>query len=84
MKVIYHRKFKKALQKQPIKTQKKFIKCLHLFVTDQYHYSLNNHQLQGEYKGLRSLNVTGDVRAIYEVVGETVYFIKIGTHSELY
>ena len=42
-------------------------------------------RLKGEYKGLYSLSVTGDIRALYKRDGEAVIiFAFIGTHSQLY
>lgn len=41
--------------------------------------------LTGEYAGLYSINITGDIRALYKKVGDTyAIFGFIGTHSQLY
>jgi mRNA-degrading endonuclease YafQ of YafQ-DinJ toxin-antitoxin module len=41
--------------------------------------------LTGEYAGLYSINITGDIRALYEKIDESyVIFGFIGTHSQLY
>lgn len=41
--------------------------------------------LTGEYAGLYSLNITGDIRALYEKIDDAyVIFGFIGTHSQLY
>ncbi|MFH1192383.1 MAG: hypothetical protein V1655_02815 [bacterium] len=45
---------------------------------------LNNHPLSGKLNGLRSINVSGDCRAIFEEKLEDIIFIAIGTHSQLY
>lgn len=45
---------------------------------------LRNHPLKGKLKGYRSINITGDWRAIYFVSGEDVIFAELGRHSELY
>jgi mRNA-degrading endonuclease YafQ of YafQ-DinJ toxin-antitoxin module len=55
-----------------------------LFAEDRFHSQLNNHSLNYPYKGCRSINISGDVRAIYEEVPEGILFIRIGSHSELY
>jgi len=58
---------------------------LRLFATDPFHPLLNDHSLRGEYQNQRSINITGDVRIIYEMVSQDVAkLIDIGTHSELY
>ncbi len=56
-----------------------------MFLENPFHPLLKNHALSGEYSNYRSFNVTADIRAIYEPIdSETVIFINIGTHSELY
>ena len=46
---------------------------------------LNHHKLTGELAGFHSINVGGDLRALYrEYEDNTVVFEKIGTHSQLY
>lgn len=47
---------------------------------------LRNHSLSGKYKGCRSINVSGDWRAIFREYkgGAVIYFEMLGTHSELY
>ena len=84
MEPIYHRNFKKQLQKLPVKTQDKFEDRIELFLKNQFHPLLNNHSLTGEYTGCRSINITGDIRAIFFTKPDTVIFIDIGSHSELY
>ncbi|HCB35504.1 MAG: hypothetical protein A2W52_02165 [Candidatus Taylorbacteria bacterium RIFCSPHIGHO2_02_49_25] len=84
MHIAYHRNFKKTLRKQPQKIQKRFLTALRIFVADQFHYSLNNHALGGEFKGIRSFDITGDVRVHYEEIEDGVVLLKIGTHSQLY
>ncbi|MDO8564440.1 MAG: type II toxin-antitoxin system mRNA interferase toxin, RelE/StbE family [bacterium] len=56
-----------------------------LFETEPNHPLLHNHALQGDRRGQWSINITGDWRAIYEFQDEnTVIFIDIDTHSNLY
>ena len=45
---------------------------------------LNNHPLKGAYASCRSINVGGDLRAIYEINNDRIVFRLIGTHAELY
>lgn len=84
MSIYYSKKFKKSLRKQSISIQDVFYEKLALFRENQFQYSLNNHALSGELKGLRSFNVTGDVRVHYEEVSGDIILIDIGTHSQLY
>jgi mRNA-degrading endonuclease YafQ of YafQ-DinJ toxin-antitoxin module len=49
---------------------------------------LNNHALVWKYMWFRSINITGDFRAIFIEKSNNTYdfveFIDIGTHSALY
>ena len=46
---------------------------------------LNNHALTGDRHGYRSINITGDLRALFSwVEKDTVLFTDIDTHSNLY
>ncbi|MFH1584952.1 MAG: type II toxin-antitoxin system mRNA interferase toxin, RelE/StbE family [Patescibacteria group bacterium] len=85
MRVFFHRSFDKKYRKLRLGEKKKFKERLGLFLTDPFCPILNNHALTGKYKGSRSINVTGDLRAVYDIVGrEAVLFVDIDTHSNLY
>ena len=52
---------------------------------DPFNDALNNHALQGKYTGMRSINISGDLRAVYELVGkDTAYFVDLDNHNNLY
>lgn len=62
-----------------------FIDRAELFLKDPRSKQLNNHALGGNYAGYHSINVTGDVRALYLKRGDQyILFAFIGTHSQLY
>jgi len=84
MKIVFHKKFNKKFEKLPQKTKEKFYEKLTLFEINQFDQGLNNHRVNYPYLGCRSINITGDIRALYEAIADTVTFIYIGTHSELY
>jgi len=85
MKVRFHRNFEKLFAKIPEKVQKRFGERLALFLDDPFDESLRNHPLKGGWADRRSINITGDYRAIYKPVDEnTALFEAIGTHSKLY
>lgn len=86
MEIIYPKRFLRRLDNQPVKIQGKFRNRVILFKKDKYNPLLNNHVLAGEHRARRSINISGDVRAIFEESedGETVVFISVGTHSQLY
>jgi addiction module RelE/StbE family toxin len=72
------------MAKLPIKTENAFYAKLAIFLVNKFDKRLNNHELEGEYAGFRSINVTGDYRAIFADSGDNIMFFTIGTHSELY
>lgn len=85
MKVSFHKRFDKSYLKCPLKVQKQFKKRLKLFLENPYHSLLENHALHGGWKDFRSINITGDFRALYYHLGEeSVEFFIIDTHSNLY
>ena len=83
--VVYHKKFTKRFTKLSPKIQAAFYKKLEIFYKDKYDERLNNHTLHWPFEGMRSIDITGDYRAIFvEHSGNAVVFNKIGTHTELY
>jgi addiction module RelE/StbE family toxin len=55
-----------------------------MIMINPYHPTLKNHQLHGDYLGYKSVNITGDVRAIFKQTDDSILLVDIGTHSELY
>lgn len=85
--IVFHRHFKKDFKKLPKNVQDRFYEILKIFEENQYFFSLNNHRLSGKYSVYRSINITGDYRALYVEyiqIGQVVQFVRIGTHAELY
>lgn len=84
MQIVYHKKFKKRFQQLPQKIQEQFDARLALFMQNKFDPRLNNHSVEQAYPDCRSINVTGDYRAIFFEREDRVIFITIGTHSRLY
>lgn len=85
MQIIFHKNFKNRYKKLSRKAQIKFKERLKLFTLDPYNPLLNNHSLHGKWQDFRSINITGDVRAIYKPIdSQTVEFVLIDSHSNLY
>jgi addiction module RelE/StbE family toxin len=85
MNVLFHNNFKKHYRKLSKNVQRRTDERLVLFRQDPFNALLNNHGLFGKYLGCRSINITGDLRAIYRALGDnTAFFIEIGTHGNLY
>src|SRR3989344_9504353 len=89
-KIRYSRQFEKDFLRAPKNVQKAFRKRRELFEQDPQHPQLRNHALSGKRKGLRSINVTGDWRALYaeqsngKALDIIALFLVLGTHSQLY
>ena len=85
MVIIFDKSFYKGYEKLSKKKQEQFWDRLELFKEDQNNPQLNNHKLYSPYNGFYSINISGDVRAIYEKIDKKmILFIKIGTYSQLY
>ena len=88
MKIQFSPNFHKKIKKEDVRIQKSFKEALLLFIRNPLDPEFDNHPLREIWKGYRSIDITGDYRAIYEEVnkGDDViaYFITIGTHQELY
>lgn len=77
--------FKKQYRKLSAKLQHQFDARLKLFILNPTQPSLRIHPLKGRYLGYWSMNITGDIRALYRYQGQQiVIFALIGSHSELY
>jgi len=85
MKIRFHKNFNKQYQKlkqaQKQKTQERLV----LFLEDPFSLILANHPLKRKHKGYRSINITGDLMAVYKFMSEQeCIFVAIDTHSNLY
>lgn len=88
MTIKYTVNFIKQLKKSNVRIRNAFKVRVLLFAKNPSDLELNNHPLEREYSGFRSIDITGDWRAVYkEVIREDdtyVYFSFFGTHSRLY
>lgn len=82
--VKFHKNFEKKFKKLTQSEKDKFQERLKVFIIDEFNPVLNNHSLKGRYLGYRSLNVTGDLRAIYKKAREFAIFVTLDSHSNLY
>lgn len=82
--ILYHKEFLRSFRKLPLKIKAKFKERLTLFVEDEFDPTLNNHSLKGKYEGYRSINVTGDIRAVFKRNKNEAIFVYIDSHSNLY
>lgn len=84
MAIKYSPRFSKQYQKANNKIKVTFRKRRELFNQNPFSPQLNNHKLSGRYKGFRSINITGDWRAIFSEQRGVITFVALGTHSQLY
>ena len=85
MRILFHKNFEKQYKRLSSKTRSQFKKRLKIFTKNPFDPILHNHVLGGERQDFRSINVTGDFRALYVIIDEdTVQFMVIDTHSNLY
>ena len=84
MRIHFSKEFTKYLRKHTeivLQTEQR----LRMFLADTHNPLLHTHALNGAYAGCRSINITGDIRAVYEERSQGVFlFVRIGTHAELY
>ncbi len=82
-----HRKFEKNFARRILhdrKLLKAYDERFLLFARGHRGTPLNDHALTGTLVGKRSFSITGDIRVIYEETDDTITFLDIGTHSQLY
>ncbi|MES2023791.1 MAG: hypothetical protein V4439_03850 [Patescibacteria group bacterium] len=67
-----------------MKVRENFYERLLVFEENKFNPILNNHSVENRFPRCRSINITGDFRAIFKEENDACNFLKIGTHSELY
>ena len=85
MKALFSKTFEKQYARLPQGIQKKTKERIRLFKKDPRNPLLRIHKLKGKKKPLKSMNITGDYRALFIQKGKhLVIFYRVGTHSQLY
>jgi addiction module RelE/StbE family toxin len=86
--IEFTRWFTKQRKAAPIEIKEALLDTLELFLEDPHNPFLRNHPLRERFAGFRSIDVTGDIRAVFkeEQLGErtVITFHLLGTHDELY
>lgn len=88
--MLYHqiqftKDFTKQFKKLRPNQKERFYERLKLFKSNPHDRVLRDHALKGKYKGYRSIDIEGDLRALYYVHEDTIIiFGFVGTHSQLY
>lgn len=84
MRIALHRSFEKKFIRLDENIRKKFKERKNLFLENPFNPILNNHSVEKRFPGCRSINITGDYRAIFKTQEATTIFINIGSHSDFY
>ena len=87
MTIRYSKKFQKQFHgRLSPKMQRQFGQRLKLFLANPRQPQLNIHSLSGKHSGCWSMNISGDIRVIFEYRDNraTILFLVIGTHSQVY
>lgn len=84
MEIKFSGGFHKRYQKLSKKVRRTFHERLKLFIQDTHHPLLRDHTLSGKLQGHRAFSITGDVRVIYYISKDIIYFVDIGTHNQVY
>jgi len=84
MQINFSKSFCKDYKKAPQKIKEVIKKRLSLFKVNKYEKILNNHQLSGDLSFLRSINITGDWRALFVEGDDKSTFFILDRHSNLY
>lgn len=85
MRVQLHPRFQKERDRLLLGQQTQLTERLKCFRRNRADPLLRDHALTGKYQGYRSINVTGDIRAVYKLIdANTALFTRVGNHSQLY
>ena len=84
MTVEFTKNFIKQSKKLNPKLRAQVFQRIKLFTNEPLNPLLRDHQLKGKYKQYRSINITGDYRALYLLRGDEAIFDVVDTHSQLY
>lgn len=82
--VGYSKNFLKQAKKLDPVLRQKLQHCIQTFTENPLHPTLRNHALKGTYRSYRSIDITGDLRALYLQQENQAIFDIVGTHSQLY
>ena len=84
MTVEFTKNFIKQSKKLSPKLRVQVFQRIKLFTKEPLNPLLRDHQLKGKYKRYRSIDITGDFRALYFLEIDKAIFDIVGTHSQLY
>ena len=85
MHIDFTKEFDKQFAKLPRPKQLRAKAALALYLENPLAPALRIHRLRGEWTGYCSISAGGDLRLHFRIVSaDTLLFVAIGTHSQLY
>jgi YafQ family addiction module toxin component len=84
MTISYSKNFIREAKKLNKQQRQKLQERIEIFSENPLHPVLRNHSLKGKYKAYRSIDIAGDIRALYLQKEDEAIFDTVGTHSQLY
>ncbi len=84
MQVTRRKSFKKAYLKLNARQRQRVDEAIALFLQNPDHPSLRLHELQPKGCGRYSINVGGDLRCLFFIGEDSLVFVALGTHAQLY
>lgn len=85
MTILYHTRFEKRVKKLSRSDVESLADKIEMFADDPFNIIFRNHALHGIYDGYRSIDIKGNLLALYkEERPDVVRFCYLGTHHELY
>lgn len=82
MKVVHTEVFKKDFQELPKTIKERAVTKLELFVDNSHHPSLQVKKMEG-HLDIWEGRITGNYRFTFQIVKDTYFFRRIGTHDIL-
>ena len=86
--IEYTTLFNKQRKVAPLEIKIAFKEARELFLENPTHPHLRNHALRKKFAGYRSIDITGDWRALFKVkeskMKTVITFHVLGTHTQLY
>ena len=87
MQIKYHKQFSKNFKKRIASNPKlitQFRTRLNLFIENPNDSLLKEHKLIGKLSTYRAFSITGNIRVVYKIVNNDLWFYDIGTHDQVY
>jgi len=80
---IFEKHFKQRIGSNE-KLASQFKKRLTLFMAGELGSPLYDHALTGKLAGKRAFSVAGDIRVIYVELVDSIVFLDVGSHNQVY